>query len=58
MASPEMENFNLSDSMPFIDGTLIREPEDYIEIVGLSTIVILGLILNTGVFIQLLKQPK
>ena len=53
-----MDKLNFSDSIPVFDVMLEREPEDYIEMFGLSIIVIIGLVLNTAVFIRLLKQPK
>lgn len=37
---------------------LQRLPEDYIEIVYLSIIIFFGILLNTGVFIQLMRQSR
>ncbi|KAE9553060.1 hypothetical protein FO519_003740 [Halicephalobus sp. NKZ332] len=54
----ETNIFNFSEPKIFINGTVEREPEDYIEIVALSITLVLGLVLNTGVFVQLMRQPK
>jgi hypothetical protein len=50
-----MENSSISSLIPELP---TRLPEDYIEIVYLSIIIFFGIILNIGVFIQLMRQSR
>jgi hypothetical protein len=50
-----IENSSISSLIPELP---TRLPEDYIEIVYLSIIIFFGIILNIGVFIQLMRQSR